>query len=79
MHNLGSVHVTSIKCPKLVLILKVLNSIRKEVMGNMLESENHDSAIKKPFVLQTLEERRPPKPVLPTLPNQCQRIKTLKF
>ena len=52
---------------------------RKEVMGNMLESENHDSAIKKPFVLQTLEERRPPKPVLPTLPNQCQRIKTLKF
>ena len=52
---------------------------RKEVMGNMLESENHDSAIKKPFVLQTLEERRPPKPVLPTLPNQCQRIRTLKF
>ena len=52
---------------------------RKEVMGNMLESENHDSAIKKPFVLQTLEERRPPKPVLPTLPNQCQRIKTRKI
>ena len=42
---------------------------RKEVMGNMLESENHDSAIKKPFVLQTLEERRQSKSVLPTLPN----------
>ena len=52
---------------------------RKEVMGNMLESENHDSAIKKPFVLQTLEERRPPKSVLPTLLTHCQRIKRLKF